>query len=138
MKRFIYLISPSIISGRKFYKNLDSILKTKKIEFFQLRLKKISIKKLLIIAKKIKKIVKKNKVIFIINDMPLIAKKVNADGCHIGQNDMDFKKSRKILGKNKIIGISCHNSKKLAMKAEMNGLSTTAKWNISLEKQAIA
>ena len=118
MKKFIYLISPTNIKGNKFYRELDKIFKTNKVEFFQLRLKKISNKKLIIISKKIKKIARKNKVKFLINDKPLIARKINADGCHIGQKDISYTKSRKILGENKIIGITCHNSKKLALKAE--------------------
>ena len=73
------------------------------------------------ISKKVKKIVKKNNVKFLINDKPFLAKKVNADGCHIGQKDMDFVKTREILRKNKIIGVTCHNSKKLALRAERYG-----------------
>ena len=69
---------------------------------------------------------KKNRVIFLINDKPLIAKAIGADGCHIGQNDMDFISCKKILGKNKIIGMTCHNSKKLALKAKRNGASYIA------------
>ena len=126
LKKYIYLISPSKISGSKFYNNLDQVLKNKKIKYFQLRLKKISNQNLLKISKKIKKIVRKNNVKFLINDKPLIAKKVFADGCHIGQKDMNFKNSRKILGKNKIIGITCHNSKKLALKAKKYGASYVA------------
>ena len=118
MKKFIYLISPTNIKGNKFYKELDLVLKTNKVKFFQLRLKKINTNNLIRISKKIKKIAKKNNVKFLINDKPLIAKKVGVDGCHIGQKDMNYKKSRKILGKNKIIGITCHNSKKLALKAK--------------------
>ena len=118
MKKFIYLISPKNIKGNKFYRELDLVLKTNKVKFFQLRLKKITTKNLIRIAKKIKKIVKKNNVKFLINDEPLIAKKIGADGCHIGQKDMDLIKSREILGKNKIIGVTCHNSKKLALKAK--------------------
>jgi len=76
---------------------------------------------LLKISKKVKKIVKRNNVKFIINDKPLIAKMVSADGCHIGQKDMDFISARKILGKNKTIGMTCHNSKKLALKAKKYG-----------------
>ena len=94
------------------------VFKTNKVKFFQLRLKKITSKNLIKISKKIKKITKKNNVKFLINDKPLIAKKIGADGCHIGQEDMNFKESRKILGKNKIIGVTCHNSKKLAIKAK--------------------
>ncbi len=68
------------------------------------------------IGKKIKNICKKNKVKLIINDDPLIALKLDADGCHLGQKDMNIKIARKILGK-KIIGITCHNSINLAKKA---------------------
>ena len=51
---------------------------------------------------------------------------VSADGCHIGQKDVDFMSSRKILGKNKIIGVTCHNSKKLALKAKKHGANYVA------------
>ena len=93
-----------------------SIFKSKKISFFQLRLKKESSKKIINIGKKIKKICKKFNVKLIINDNPFLAKKINADGCHIGQSDSTVSESRKIL-KNKIIGVTCHNSKKLVKKA---------------------
>jgi thiamine-phosphate pyrophosphorylase len=115
-KKFIYLISPRKIKNKKFYSDLVSIFKSKKISFFQLRLKKESSKKIINIGKKIKKICKKFNVKLIINDNPFLAKKINADGCHIGQSDSTVSESRKIL-KNKIIGITCHNSKKLIKKA---------------------
>ena len=93
-------------------------MKTSKVKYFQLRLKRTSNANLIKISKKIKKIAKKNNVKFLINDKPLVAKIVGADGCHIGQKDMNVINARKILGKNKIIGITCHNSKKLALKAK--------------------
>ena len=126
MKRYIYLISPQKIRGFKFYKELNNILKTNKIKYFQLRLKKISTHNLLKISRKIKKIARKNNVKFLINDGPFIAKMVGADGCHIGQKDVDFMTSRKILGKNKIIGVTCHNSTKLALKAKRHGANYVA------------
>ena len=126
MKRYIYLISPQKIEGIKFYKDLNNILKTNKVKYFQLRLKKVSDLNLLRISRKVKKIVKKNKVKFIINDKPLIAKMIDADGCHIGQKDMDFIDARKILGEKKIIGVTCHNSKRLAIKAEKYGANYVA------------
>ena len=115
-KKFIYLISPNIISNNSFFKHLEEIFKTNKISFFQLRLKKTPKKKILAIGKKVKKICIKNKVKFIINDDPFLTKKIGADGCHIGQKDIGIKKARKLL-KEKIIGITCHNSKKLIRKA---------------------
>ena len=102
------------------------VLKTKKVKCFQLRQKKVNEKDLLKIAVKIKKITKKNKVKFLINDKPLVAKIIGADGCHIGQKDMDFVRARKILGKNKIIGLTCHNSKKFAIDAKKKGANYVA------------
>ena len=63
MKKYIYLISPQKIKGSKFYEDLNILLKTKKVKFFQLRLKKISTSNLIKIAKKIKKITKKKPII---------------------------------------------------------------------------
>ena len=100
-------------------------MKSKKVMFFQLRLKKGNIKKKNLIAKRILKICKKNNVKLIINDNAYLAKKVNADGCHLGQNDMDISKAKKIL-KNKIIGVTCHNSIKLAKYASSNGANYIA------------
>jgi len=78
-----------------------------------MRFKKYSFEKKIIVGKKIKQICKKNNVKFLVNDDPLLSKKLNADGCHLGQKDMNIKKARKIVG-NKIIGVTCHNSIKLA------------------------
>ncbi len=114
-KKFIYLISPNKIKD-SFYRDLVKVLNSKKVSFFQLRLKKESLKNKIKIARKIKIICKKFNVKFLINDDPILTKKVNADGCHLGQKDMNIKNAR-ILLKNKIIGITCHNSLKLAKSA---------------------
>ena len=63
-----------------FYKNLDNVLSVKNVKFFQLRLKKVRKKSLIKVARKIKKITLKHSVKFIINDDPILAKKLNADG----------------------------------------------------------
>ena len=123
-KKFIYLISPNRITVN-FYQNLKEVLKTGKVSFFQMRLKKYSLKKKILIGKKIKKICKKNNVIFLVNDDPFIAKKLNADGCHLGQKDTDIIQTRKIIG-NKIIGVTCHNSIKLAKNAIKNNATYVA------------
>jgi len=126
LKRYIYLVSPQRIRGKKFYNKLDQVLKTNKIKYFQLRLKKIPTLNLTKIAKRIKTITKKNKVKLLINDNPFVAKAINADGCHIGQKDLDYTNSRKILGEKKIIGVTCHNSKKLALDAKKIGANYIA------------
>ena len=84
-----------------------------------MRLKKEPLKKKLIIGRKIKKICKRFNVKFLIYDDVFIAKKLNADGCHLGQKDMNIVKARKFIG-NKIIGVTCHNSVKLSKIAIKN------------------
>ena len=123
-KKFIYLISPNKITFQ-FYQNLKEVLETKKVSFFQLRLKKYSFNKKILIGKKIKQICKKNNVKFLVNDDPLLAKKLNADGCHLGQKDTNIIEARKIIG-DKIIGITCHNSIRLAKTAIKNKASYLA------------
>jgi thiamine-phosphate pyrophosphorylase len=118
--RFVYLISPNKIKNDNFYTDLALVLSSKKVSFFQLRLKQETNKTKLEIGKKIKKICKKYKVKFLINDEPEIAKKLNVDGCHLGQKDMDILEARRIL-KKKIIGVTCHNSIPLAKKAIADG-----------------
>ena len=73
----------------------------------------------MIIGRKIKKICKKYNVKFLVNDDAYLAKKLDADGCHLGQKDMSIFEARKLIG-NKIIGITCHNSIKLAKIAIKN------------------
>ena len=123
-KKFIYLISPNKITFQ-FYQNLKEVLETKKVSFFQLRLKKYSFNKKILIGKKIKQICKKNNVKFLVNDDPLLAKKLNADGCHLGQKDTNIIEARKIIG-DKIIGITCHNSIRLTKTAIKNKASYLA------------
>ena len=123
-KRFIYLISPNKIK-KSFYNNLKVVLSSNLVSFFQLRLKQYSLIEKKKIGIKIKKICKKYKVKLIINDDPNLAKKIGADGCHLGQNDMNHSSARKILRK-KIIGITCHNSKKLIKQAVKDGANYIA------------
>ena len=123
-KKFIYLISPVKIY-KSFYVDLIDVLKQKKVSFFQLRLKKENFKKKLKIGRKIKKICKKFNVKFLVNDDVYLAKKLNADGCHLGQKDMNIFEARKLIG-NKLIGITCHNSIKLARIAVKNKASYIA------------
>ena len=119
-KKFVYLISPSKINSEDFYTDLALLLNSKKVSFFQLRIKNETNKNKLLIGKRVKKICKKYKVKFLVNDDPKLARSLNADGCHLGQKDMSISKARKILT-NKIIGITCHNSINLAKKAIQDG-----------------
>jgi thiamine-phosphate pyrophosphorylase len=112
LKKFVYLISPNKIYIN-FYNDLEKFLYLRNVFFFQLRLKNVKKNKIIKIAKKIRQITKKYKVKLIINDSAEIAKIVKADGCHLGQKDGSVKETKKYL-KNKIIGVTCHNSKSFA------------------------
>tara|TARA_B100001057_G_scaffold456549_1_gene504041 strand:+ start:1053 stop:1667 length:615 start_codon:yes stop_codon:yes gene_type:complete len=134
-KKFIYLISPLKIE-KNFFKDLNEVLRQKKTSFFQLRLKKGSFKKKFKIGLKIKKICKKFNVKFLINDDVTLAKRLNADGCHLGQKDMSILEARKLIG-NKIIGITCHNSikfVKIGIKNKADYLALGA-FNVSQTKK---
>ena len=124
LKRLVYLISPDKINN-KFYSVLEEVLSYGNVKYFQLRLKKIKTNRFLKIAKKIKKITSKHKVKFIVNDNFNLAIKVKADGCHMGQLDGSIKIAKKKLN-NKILGVTCHNSKILANNAIKNKVSYLA------------
>ena len=101
-----------------------------------MRLKKYSYEKKIIIGKKIKQICKNNNVKFLVNDSPELSKKLMADGCHLGQKDMNIIEARKIIG-NKIIGINCHNSinlEKAAIKEKANYIAFGAFFSTKTKK----
>ena len=95
MNKFIYLISPNKID-KNFYISLKKVLNSNKVKYFQLRLKNQKEKKIIQISKKIIKITRFYNVKFIINDRHNLVKRIDADGCHLGQSDgniLNIKKS---------------------------------------------
>ncbi|MCX5693909.1 MAG: thiamine phosphate synthase [Candidatus Omnitrophica bacterium] len=113
-----------ILDKPKFYrfslKKIRSLVAGKKVGLIQLRDKYGSKSDVLKFAIRLAKEVASTKTLFIINDYVDIAFAAKADGVHLGQGDLSLIKARKILGKNKIIGISCHNLSQ-ALKAQEEG-----------------
>jgi thiamine-phosphate pyrophosphorylase len=95
-----------------FLDTLDSLLENG-LDMVQLRIKNITDNKLLNYAFELKTLTAQNGKILIINDRPDIAKIVDADGVHLGQDDLPIKEAKSIIGRNKIIGISTHNKDQL-------------------------
>ena len=124
MKKLVYLISPNKITSN-FFSELDRVLSYGNVKYFQLRLKKVKNNNLLSISHKIRRITLKHKVKFIINDDYILVSKTKADGCHMGQLDGSIKIAKKKL-KNKILGITCHNSRILATNAIRDGANYLA------------
>ena len=107
------------LDGRTLYDDVEKALKGG-VTLLQLREKNMSTDDFINSAKEIKSLCEKYNVPLIINDNVDVAKAVNADGVHIGQNDMPTHEARKILGKNKIIGVTAKTVEQ-AQKAEKDG-----------------
>ncbi len=127
----IYLITPPIIDDMAVFlatldRTLAAVPSNAPIACLQVRLKHLDDTALLQAARAMKTIVHKHQTLLIINDRPDIAKAVGADGVHIGQSDMDYLSSRELLGKDAIIGVTCHNSKDLALSAAESGADYVA------------
>ena len=107
------------LDGRTLYDDVEKALKGG-VTLLQLREKNMSTDDFINSAKEIKSLCEKYNIPLIINDNVDVAKAVNADGVHIGQNDMPAHEARKILGKNKIIGVTAKTVEQ-AQKAEKDG-----------------
>ena len=92
----------------------------------QLRLKSDSDDDILRAAEKLMPITQRAGVAFIVNDRPDLAKKLDADGVHIGQEDASYAEARALLGPDKIVGVTCHASRHLAMEAAEAGADYVA------------
>jgi len=108
----LYLISPSEFKLDDFSSQLRDALCGGDVACFQLRMKEASEEEIVEAAKILMPMCRDKDVAFIINDYPEIAKKLDADGVHIGEDiDGDYENARSIVGDNKIVGVSCYASK---------------------------
>lgn len=122
----LYLITPAQITQAQFADDLARAFDGGDVACVQLRLKDRSDDDVKRAAEKLMPIAHRYDAAFLINDRPDIAKAVNADGVHIGQDDMRYDAARQIVGANKIIGVTCHNSRHLAMEAAEAGADYVA------------
>tara|TARA_B100000700_G_C14659703_1_gene675817 strand:+ start:103 stop:708 length:606 start_codon:yes stop_codon:yes gene_type:complete len=120
------LISPNNIEFKSFANDFQNIVALKILKVFQLRVKTASDETLINLINFIFPLCKKNNIKFIINDRPDIAKIFDLDGVHVGKEDPGIGYCRKLLGKNKIVGISCYSSNFLANNAQIFGASYIA------------
>ena len=108
----LYLVTDSdILKGRDFYKCIEDAIKAG-VTMVQLREKNADGKEFLEKAIKLRKITRKYNVTFVINDRVDIAMIADADGVHVGQSDIDAMSIRKLIGEDKIIGVSARMLKK--------------------------
>lgn len=113
----LYLVTPPVIDIRSFLETFEAALGAGDVACVQLRLKGVSDEAVLVAAEALLPIARAHDVTFLINDRPDLAKVAGADGVHIGQGDASYEEARSIVGDGGVVGVTCHNSRHLAMVA---------------------
>lgn len=121
----LYLISPQDVGGA-FPDRLKAAIAGGGAAAFQLRVKGVDQHELARLAEPLQRICADADVAFIVNDSVSLAKRLDADGVHLGQKDGDAREARAILGPSKQIGVTCHASRHLAMEAGEAGADYVA------------
>lgn len=121
----LYLISPQEVGG-SFPERLEAALEPGLARAFQLRVKDVDEHELARLAEPLQRICQDAQVAFIVNDSMRLAKRIGADGVHLGQGDGDVREARALLGPSAQIGKTCHDSRHLAMDAGEAGADYVA------------
>jgi thiamine-phosphate pyrophosphorylase len=121
----LYLVSPEVL-GDDFPDRLKAALDAGPVAAFQLRLKSAPDDEILRAAERLMPICAAHEVAFIVNDRPDLARASGADGVHLGQGDGDPREARRLLGPSAQIGVTCHDSRHLAMDAGEAGADYVA------------
>ena len=112
----LYLISPQEVEG-DFPDRLKAVAEVDCVAAFQLRVKDRSEHEIARVAEPLQRICADAGIAFIVNDSMALAKRLGADGVHLGQQDGDVREARALLGPSAQIGVTCHDSRHLAMEA---------------------
>ena len=121
----LYLISPLDVAG-EFPDRLERAVAAGPVAAFQFRVKDIDQHEAARLAAPLQEICAAHEVGFVVNDSVPLAKRLKADGVHLGQGDGDLKEAREALGRDVQIGITCHASRHLAMEAGEGGADYVA------------
>ena len=122
----LYLITPVQFELAAFADTLARTLDAGDVACLQLRLKGVDDGVIARAVETLMPIAQQRNVAFLINDRPDLAFRLGADGAHIGQDDMAYAQARRMLGPHKIIGVTCHDSRHLAMEAAEGGADYVA------------
>ncbi|HWU25621.1 MAG TPA: thiamine phosphate synthase [Rhizomicrobium sp.] len=122
----LYLVTPASIALAAFAETLKRTLDAGDVASLQLRLKEVSDDEIRRATELLMPIAQSRDVAFIINDRPDLAKELGADGVHIGQEDAPYAQARAIVGNGAIVGVTCHDSRHLAMEAAEAGADYVA------------
>lgn len=126
----LYLITPPVLCQASdptaFADTLAEALDAGDVGCVQLRLKDIDDDTVRRAVDALRPVAQDRDIAFLLNDRPDLAAKTGCDGVHIGQQDMSYKKARALVGPDAIVGVTCHNSRHLAMEAAERGADYVA------------
>lgn len=122
----LYLITPPKFELAPFARALEAALAGGDVACVQLRVKDVADAEILRVGAALKPIVQSAGAAFIVNDRPDLAAQLDADGVHVGQSDARYAEARRLLGKDRIVGVTCHNSRDLAYEAAEAGADYVA------------
>lgn len=122
----LYLITPPAFEPAAFSRALEAALAGGDVAAVQLRLKDAAEADILRAGQALKPIVQAAGAAFFLNDRPDLALQLDADGVHVGQSDTPYAEARRILGPDRVVGVTCHNSRHLAMEAAEAGADYVA------------
>src|SRR5690349_10375756 len=122
----LYLVSPPHLSAKNFIIPLREALDGGDVASFQLRLKHVDDDAIRRAADLLRPIVQAAGVAFILNDRPDLATELGCDGVHVGQEDAPYAEARRLMGPDRIVGVTCHDSRHLAMEAAEAGADYVA------------
>lgn len=121
----LYLISPPKLSAANFLAPLQEALEGGDVASFQLRLKNVGDDEIRRVVDALRPVVQASGTAFILNDRPDLAAELGCDGVHVGQEDASYAEARKLLPTG-IVGVTCHDSRHLAMDAAEAGADYVA------------
>jgi thiamine-phosphate pyrophosphorylase len=122
----LYLITPPALDPRVFANTLKAALEAGDVACLQLRLKDAADDEIRKATEILMPIAQERDVAFLMNDRPDLAAELGCDGVHIGQEDATYEDARKAVGPDRIVGVTCHNSRHLAMEAGEAGADYVA------------
>lgn len=122
----LYLVTPPRLEPKAFSESLKQAVEGGNVASLQLRLKEVQDDEILRAAEILMPVAQSAGVAFILNDRPDLAAELGADGVHVGQDDARYADARILMGPDRIVGVTCHNSRHLAMEAADAGADYVA------------
>jgi len=122
----LYLVTPAKLEPKAFADTLKRALSGGDVSTVQLRLKDVSDEEILHAGDLLMKVTQRADAAFIVNDRPDLAVRLGADGVHVGQEDAAYSDARAAVGPDRIVGVTCHNSRHLAVEAAEAGADYVA------------